>query len=179
MLKVLLLSIMVLSMARCAKFDPCLATPMGGTDSSLPQTFTSAEGGFKIGLPATRANTETKEKSFRWDIINRGQFHVTYFESGTVLKTSEDREAMLNKLREVVRAKSEGQFEVDSEITLAGHPGREFRIRRKHSLEIERMYLVNDRIYIVTAFVPEEWNCGMDHVIKTLDSFELMDATTN
>ena len=68
-------------------------------------------------------------------------------------------------------------MEVDTEISLAGHPGRELRIRGKHSFLIERIYVVNKRMYIVNAFVPDEMNCGLDEVIKTLDSFELIEES--
>jgi hypothetical protein len=172
MLKALLVAILVLSMARCARIDPC-SLPAGEMDNSLPQTFTSAEGRFKIGLPGTRANAESNDKSFKWTIINRGQFYVSYSDSETILEAPEVSETFINKLRDVARSKGDGEFEVDSEIRLAGHPGREFRIRRKHSLDIQRIYLVNKRMYMVTAFVPDEWNCKFDDVIKVLDSFEL------
>ena len=172
---------MLLSMARCSRVDPCSPLPAAEADGSIPQTFTSVEGRFKIDLPPTKSETEVDESkgyndtSFKWFIVNRGRFEVSYFDSPNVLEKPENSELLINKFREV-RLKS-GQVEVDTERRLAGHPGHELRIREKHSLQIERIYIVNKRLYMVHAFVPDEMNCGLDEVIKTLDSFALIEES--
>jgi hypothetical protein len=181
--KIFLIVVIAMSMARCARIDPCGTFPMQGNNSSLPQSFTSAEGRFKINLPPTIPKSETdnakgyNDTSFKWFILNRGEFEVSYFDSANILEASETSEPLLNKFRDIARAKGPGELEVDAEIRLAGHPGRELRIRNKHSLQIQRIYLVNKRLYLVNAFVPDELNCGLDDVVKTLDSFALIDET--
>lgn len=178
MLKVLLIAIMLVSMGRCTRFDPC-SWPPDRTGTPMPQTFTSVEGRFKIDLPPTKSETEVDESkgyndtSFKWLIINRGRYEVSYFDSPNVLETPENSEKLINHFREA-QAKS-GEVEVDTEIRLAGHIGRELRIRKQHSLLIERIYVVDKRMYVVSAFIPDEMNCGFDDVIKTIDSFELIE----
>ena len=181
MLKVLLISIMLLSMARCSRIDPCGPLPTDGEETLAP-TFTSVEGRFKIDLPPTKSETEVDESkgyndtSFKWFILNRGHFQVSYFDSPHVLETPENSEALINNFREATRSTS-GEVEVDAEIRLSGHPGRELRIKDKHSYRIERFYVVNKRLYMVNAFVPDELNCGLDNVLKRLDSFELIEES--
>ena len=183
MLKVILLSILVLSMARCSRLDPCAPAPMGGTSSALPQTFTSVEGRFKIGLPPTEKSPPDAEipndNSFKWNIVNRGMFWVSYFDSPTAVEAPGVSEPYLDQIREAVKSQTKGQLEVDSAITLAGHPGHELRFRTKHSVLIERIYLVNKRMYSVRAFVPDDWNCGFDDTMKIIDSFELIEESTS
>lgn len=168
-------------MARCARFDPCGDLPLG--KGTVPvQTFTSVEGRFRIGLPEIvvlpSANAQPKnenDKSFRWPVINRGEYEVRYVDGDSELEAPETSEAVINKLRELLRSKRPGEFEVDSEIRLRGHPGRELRIRDEQGLQIQRIYLVGQRMYLVGAFVPKKLECGLNDVVKTLDTFELIE----
>ena len=172
---------MLLSMARCARFDPCGDMPLG--KGTVPvQTFTSVEGRFRIGLPEvvvpSSANAQPKnenDKSFRWVVINRGQYEVRYVDGDRDLEAPEASEAVINRLRELLRSKRSGEFQVDSEIRLRGHPGRELRIRDEQGLQIQRIYLVGKRMYVVSAFVPNKLECGLNDVVKTLDTFELIE----
>lgn len=181
MFRALLLSVMLLSMARCARFNPCGAMPPG-TGTVPVQTFTSVEGRFRIGLPElvakSSANAETRkenDKSFRWVVINRGQFEVRYVDGDRELEAPEASEAVITNFRELLRSTKPGEFEVDSVIRLRGHPGRELRMRDEHGVQIHRIYLVGKRMYVVAAFVPYKLECGFDDVVKTLDSFEVIE----
>ncbi len=187
MLRVLLISVMLVSMARCAaRLDPCgnLWGPSGSPEGkTLPQTFTSDAGRFKIGLPAMSDRPEAgdeprgeNDKSFKLFVINRGQFEVRYVDRPWDLEAPDVRETIINSLRDHVRSRGEGQFEVDTEISLAGHPGRELRYRDERGLLIQRIYLVSKRMYLVTAFVPDRMvGCAGADVIKRLDTFEIIE----
>jgi hypothetical protein len=61
------------------------------------------------------------------------------------------------------------------ELTLAGHPGREIRIKDGSGINIQRFYLVGQRMYTVSAFVPSKLECALESVVKVLDSFELVE----
>lgn len=185
MLRVLLISVMLVSMARCAaRFDPCgnlwgpSASPSGKVE---PQTFTSVEGRFTIGLPKMNAEPRGEnEKSFKLFVINRAQFEVRYIDFGAELEAPDVSVPMVERLRNFTRSRGEGQFEVDSEITLAGHPGRELRYRDERGLLIQRIYFVSNRMYLVTALIPDRMvGCASEDVVKTLDTFEIIEENAS
>ena len=185
MLRILLVSVMLVSMARCAaRLDPC-GNRWGGVRAGepVPQTFTSAEGRFRIGLPhmnpeAGVESTGENDKTFKLFVINQAHFEVRYIDSGRELEAPDVSEPIIDHLRNFTRSsgQGQGQFEVDSEIRLAGHPGREFRYRDERGLLIQRIYLVSKRMYLVSAFVPERMaGCAGGDPVKTLDTFEIIE----
>ena len=53
--------------------------------------------------------------------------------------------------------------------------GREIRARDERGLLIQRIYVVGKRVYFVSAYVPSRLECGVEDVIKTLNTFELIE----
>ena len=171
--------LLLLLLTSCHFFDrwrgPCsiwpLPEPSGGTP--VTQNFTSAKGRFRIGLPGRDENAEDK-KDFNWFILNMGQVHVEYFDYDQVVDTPEVSENLLKQLRDVaVSKRPAGQVEVDSAITLAGHPGRELRLRDDSGTQIDRMYLAGNRLYVVSVFVSTSLHCRLGSAVKVLDTFEI------
>ncbi|HSK62652.1 MAG TPA: hypothetical protein VK893_02385 [Pyrinomonadaceae bacterium] len=120
------------------------------------------------------------DKSFKLFVLNRGQFEVRYIDGERELEAPDVSEPIIDNLRNFARSKGQGRFEVDSEIRLAGHPGRELRFRDERGLLIQRIYLVRKRMYLVTVFVPDRMvGCATEDVVKTLDTFELIEENAS
>jgi hypothetical protein len=149
-----------------------MSEPEGGTP--VEQNFASAEGRFRIGLPRGNEKAGNEKKEFTWFIMNAGQFHIRYSDHAHVLDTPEVSESYLKQLRDLIVSKRpNGQLEVDSAITLAGHPGREVRLRDDTGTQIDRIYLAGNRIYIVSVFVPKRLHCKLGSAVKVMDTFEI------
>lgn len=183
--KLVIAALFFLNATACYRFR----SPCDGPDIDMPvgkstEPFSSAEGRFVIGLPATRVSpvdskdpTEQQNKmvQFKWLVLNEGQYEVSYLDSDRDLETSENSHGVFDKLRDSVLSKGPGQLEVDKDLKLSDHPGREVRIRDDHGLTIMRFYLSGQRLYTVRVFVPRKLDCAMDGVERTLDSFKLID----
>ncbi|HKS09501.1 MAG TPA: hypothetical protein VJS13_08150 [Pyrinomonadaceae bacterium] len=148
-----------------------MAGPEGGTPVVLD--FASAEGRFRIGLYGD-GNREPEKKNFKWLIINQGQFYVEYHDYPQAVDTPEVSENLLKQLRDLVVSKRPGgQLEVDSLLTLSGHPGREIRMRDETGIQVDRIYLAGNRMYIVGVFIPKSLDCKLGSAVKVLDTFEI------
>jgi hypothetical protein len=164
--------------------DADRAPQLKATSSILAQTFSSIEGRFKIALPPRAAD---KPKSYdgpkgriettryKWFVLNHGQYQVSYSDSDRILENASDSKRILDNLRELLLSKSGGDLEGDLELTLAGHPGREIKIKDGSGINIQRFYLVGRRMYTVSVFVPRKLECALESVVKVLDSFELVE----
>lgn len=149
---------------KCGEVPPIPDPPA----SSIPaQTFSSAEGRFKIGLPpraadksesydGSRGHIETTR--YKWFILNQGQYQVSYSDSDRILENASDSERIFDNLRDKLLSKGAGHLEGDLELKLAGHPGREVKIKDESGINIQRFYLVGKRMYTVSVFVPSKWN---------------------
>jgi hypothetical protein len=193
-LETILSAAIVLSSTSCAHTQdrgPCGALPPipDAPASSIPeQTFSSPEGRFKIALPPTTASPTTSYDGangriettiYKWSVLNHGQYQVSYSDSDRVLENAADKEIVFNNLRDLLLSKGPGQIESDTQLQLAGHPGREIRIKDGNGINIYRAYLVGRRMYTISAFVPGKLECAMEAVVKVLDSFELVDDNLN
>ena len=175
-LKILTLCLLLVTATSCYRFrGPCSLWPMldpsGGTPMTEP--FLSTEGRFRIGLPGPGRVPESDDKTFKWFIINAGQYLIFYRDRETAVDTPENSQVILDKLREY--ASSRGKVTAESEISVSGHPGREFRIDTGGGTEIDRIYLAGNRIYFVTVFVPRSLDCKVGAAVRVLDTFEILD----
>ena len=180
-LKILFLCFLVLTSTSCYKLyrfrGPCSIWPMEDPPASgpiLPRTFTSAEGRFRIGLPPKEGKAAGNRIEFEWFILNQGRFVVSYSDAAFVLDTPEQSQTILDRYRDGVMKNRPAMLEVDSPISLAGHPGRELRIKNEHGVEIDRIYLAGNRIYVVSLWVHESLSCKLESAIKVLDTFEIL-----
>ena len=145
----------------------------------MEPTFTSVEGGFRIELPPAKpsqadpSDTQHRMKRFKWLVLNQAQYEVDYMDSDNDFEDAQAQD-FFDKLRDAVAAKGPGQLELDRDLSLSGHPGREIRIRDDGGLNIQRWYVVGKRLYTVAAFVPRKLDCAIDGVVKVLDSFKLV-----
>ena len=146
--------------------------------SSTPlQPLSSAEGRFRIGLPAKDEDPDldknSESKRYNWFLLNIGRFQVLYLDRDFALDTPDVRQSIFDSYRN--RGLSHGKLVSDSEMTLAGHPGREFRVTNEAGTQIDRIFLAGNRIYILSVFVPEGLSCKLDSAVKILDTFEIID----
>ena len=189
-LKGMFLAAVLLSLTGCASAQdrvkcgelPPIPDPPG---SSIPaQTFSSTEGKFKIGLPPRAAekpesydgpNGHIETTRYRWFVLNHGQYQVSYSDSDRILENAADNERIFDNLRDLLLSKGAGHLEGDLELKLAGHPGREIKIKDASGINLHRFYLVGQRMYTVSVFVPSKLECALDSAVKVLDSFELVE----
>lgn len=177
--KILVLCLLLLMLTSCQQIarwrGPCsiwpLPPPEGGTP--VTQNFASAEGRFRIGLPGGGAGTaaENETKTFKWFILDQGQFQIAYVDRETPADTPENSQAILDKAREI--SSSRGKLTVDAEVSASGHAGREFRMETEGGTQIDRIYLAGNRVYILNVFVPKSWHCKVPSAVKVLDTFEI------
>ena len=162
------------------RLDPCsklTPDPPGG--EVLPKTFSSAGGGFKVALPPTRpvereAGDERVGETYRWFVFNRAQYELAYVESDRQLEDPATSAEVFDRLKRNALSKGLGRVEVDRELKLGTHPGRELWTRNENGVFIQRFYIADRRLYIFTALVWSKLEgCALGDVLKTLDSFEL------
>jgi hypothetical protein len=114
------------------------------------------------------------KKEFKWLIINLGEFYVNYYDYPQVVETPEVSESLLNRLRDLIVSKRpNGQLEVDSVITLSGHPGREIRMRDDTGIQVDRIYLAGNRLYVVSVFIVRRLDCKLGSAMRVLDTFQI------
>lgn len=164
---------------KCGELPP-ITSPPGS--SILAQTFSSAKGRFKIGLPPREAerpdsydglNGHITTTRYIWVVANYGRFQISYSDSDRILEHA-NSERVFDNLRDLLVSKG-GHLEGDLKLELAGHPGREIKIKDGSGIDIQRFYLVGQRMYTVSGFVPSKLECALESVIKVLDSFELIE----
>jgi len=106
--------------------------------------------------------------------LNQARYEISYWDFANNVETSGNTQAFFDRLRDSASAKATAQLEVDKDLSLSGHPGRELRFRDDTALSIQRYYVVGNRLYAVAAVVPHKLDCALERVVQTLDSFELI-----
>jgi len=188
-MRVITLTLVFFSLTACSAaqtISKCGDWPIPEPHNSSPlqQSFSSVQGRFKIGLPPSEADKpesydgprgHIETTRFKWFVLNRGQYEITYSDYDKIIENQSDNKKIFDNIRDLLLTKAPGHLEVDSVLSLDGHPGREIRIRDAKGIDIQRFYLVGQRMYKVSAFVPVKLECALDSVIKILDSFALLE----
>jgi hypothetical protein len=160
----------------CGKLTPAPDPPGGEV---LPRTFSPEGSGFRVGLPPKRrvegeADDGRVGETYRWFVFNQGQYEISYVESGRQLEDPATSAEVFDRLKQDALSKGLGRVEVERELRLGTHPGRELRTRNENGVFIQRFYVAGGRLYIFSAFVWSKLEgCALGDVLKTLDSFEL------
>lgn len=166
----------------CSELTAVLSQPTPG-EKKLEQTFSPGEGKFKINLPPTKPvepelingrKSTVRMTRYRWFTLNRGSFEVSYLDGERRLDDASISKTILDNLRNALMSKGEGKLETDKDLFLDNFPGREIKIKDAKGINIARFYLVEKRLYSVSAFIPIKLECAVGDVTKTLDSFELV-----
>jgi hypothetical protein len=146
--------------------------------------FTSVDGGFSIALPKQISAYEPRSTdtpaghvelvTYRWrmaealftvvrtdrpekDLEATGQRYIDVF-----------RDNLMNRMQSKAKLLSE------TNISLAGHPGRELRLEFSDGFIIARIYLVGNRLYQALAAYPTANKAQEPKLVKVLDSFKLL-----
>ena len=178
LLTILTVSFVFLSGAACYH-SPCdVPSELIPDGPVLERSFSSKEGGFKIGLPPREPvqseQDDPRSTTFKWLVLNGGSYEVSYFDSGKELEHNGERSKVFDNLRDSLLSKRTGKLEVDKDLLLSGHPGREIKITDDKGIDIRRIYFVGERIYTVAVYVPINLECALDGAVKVLNSFEFI-----
>ena len=184
LLLIILISGVGLCFAQDSSPSPSEAPRTTKSETDLPQTFTSAEGGFTIALPQkpTEQRTEPvgdgklKFHVFHWTTPS-GEYTVDYIDTTRLLEDPKISKVILDNARDGGIKKENGKLLGERDLNLDGHVGREFKIEASDGVFIDRVYLVKRRFYSLTAFIPTAKLAEEAAAIKILDSFKLIEGT--
>ena len=113
------------------------------------------------------------------------EYSVAYTTFGRDLESLQSSKLTLDGIRDHVLIKESGKLLSEEDISAQGHPGRALVIEAADGIFRDRYFLVGNRLYTVTVFVPrvkaaseadtEGIRKSQEAVAKRfLDSFELL-----
>lgn len=182
----LLITLVICSTVICAQEvrvggQPTITAPLGS------ETFSSSEGRFSISLPKRPSGYRSQSPEspaghveavlFNW-IIPYGRFAVAYIDRPEPLEMVSKN--VLDNFRDSLVAKSEaikGKLINEAEITIEKHPGRELKFELPDGLFLMRIYLVNQRMYQLSATIKNDKRSQETEAAKTFASFKLLNQT--
>lgn len=163
------------------KKKPPSPDSLKGADS-----FMSLEGRFSIALPQqisgygplsedTPNGRVTYGDAYNW-LLEGARFDVLSAEKVKPVADTAEAKALLSRMAEGMKAEvtqKGGKLLSDTEISIAGYPGRELRFESSDASLINRIYFVGSHLYQVTAFFKKDAKL-QESVVKILDSFKLL-----
>jgi hypothetical protein len=151
-----------------------------------PQTFTSLEGRFTIALPQqvsgfrgittdTPKGRVTLGDAYSWRLPN-SQYEVGYIDPTLTPNFSGDGKAFVDGVAVGLAAQmatKNGKLLSNVEIPVAGGYGREVKLEFSDFFYVQRIYLVNQRMYQVAVGFKKDAN-PREETAKILDSFKVL-----
>ena len=182
LLLIILISGVGFCFAQESNSSPSVAPLTTKSKTDLQQTFTSVEGGFTVALPEkpTEQRTEPvgdgklKFHVFHWT-TSLAEYTIDYLDTTRLLEDPKISKVILDDARDEGIKKENGKLLGERDLDLDGHVGREFKIAVSDGIFIERVYLVKQRFYSLTAFIPTDKSAEEAAAIKILDSFKLIE----
>lgn len=168
-------------LAQNSQVSTTSSAPQGNIN--LPQTFTSSECDFTIGLPGTPSSERHPFKSkdgqeqlysylFTW-ATNLGVFSVRCTDTTTAVGDPVYSRNALNSLRDLLVSKNTAlNLARDADISAEGYPGREIFLEDADGILIQRFYLVGQRAFDLHVYLPKALRSKQSEAIKILDSFK-------
>jgi len=148
--------------------------------------FVSTDGRFSIALPPdyhgftpVSANTAAGKitgDSYDWS-MKEGRFTAGYIDRPEVLEEPAMAGKTLDFMRDnmIERSKPKaGKFVGEQSMSGLGHPGREIRIEFPDGLFIERIFLVNKRMYLLSVILHQDQLSKENIAVRCLDSFKIL-----
>lgn len=145
------------------------------------QAFTTDEGRFTIALsekPKFEFQTfeiEGKRMDaymYTW-LTAQGEYEVKWFDFPLTFNEPEVIKHTLDRVRDRLISKGDVKLLSEIEISLDGFAGREWKVEVPDGVFMARAYLVNQRFYQVTTFIPKDKKSQETAAAKVLDSFKL------
>ncbi len=156
---------------------------LGGCDEAVEwQSFESEDGRFSVSFPGT-PEEQVESVTTAIGTIETQFFVVTQKDMAYSVNladyppeviAAEDIQQMLDGARDGAVSNVNGELLEEKELVLNGHPGREFKVKVEDEDIVvrARIYLVNERLYVVQALSTERLASSED-IEKFLDSFQL------
>lgn len=148
--------------------------------------FMSLEGRFSIALPANKHgfqplafDTPTGRvtgDAFTWN-MKEARFSAGYVDTNQILVGRTDKKDFFDRLRDglLTKARSaQGKLIREKDTSLNDHPGREMKFELADGVFMNRVYLVANRMYQMTAILKGEQVNNDETVVKVFDSFKLL-----
>jgi len=165
-----------------------LAVLLGGCDGTAEQrdlewlNFESESGRFSVLFP-DEPDEQVESVQTAIGVIESQFFMVTQKDMAYSVNLADyppemiaagDTQQMLDGARDGAVSNVNGELLEEKELTLSGHPGREFKVKVEDEGIIvrARIYLVNERLYVIQALSKERLASSED-IDKFLNSFEL------
>jgi hypothetical protein len=136
-------------------------------ESPVSQIFISSDGCFSIHPPdrPSKAEAEAYDSpkgrvsgyKYSW-YTSDGIYNISYSEFPYELDDVRISNKFLNNLRDKLVSKVHGQLQTDAPLSIDDYPGREIIIRKSDGALIERMYLVDRRLFQLSNFVTKAAN---------------------
>lgn len=165
-----------------------LAVLLGGCDGATEQkdlewlNFESESGRFSVLFPGA-PDEQVESVQTAIGVIETQFFMVTQRDLAYSVNLADyppemiaagDTQQMLDGARDGAVSNVNGELLEEKELTLGGYPGRELKVRvEEEGIVVRaRIYLVNERLYVIQAMSKERLASSED-IDKFLDSFEL------
>lgn len=147
------------------------------------ETFTSLEGRFSISLPKqihgySPKSADTPEGHVEGSFFNwrtaEGDFLVGYVDRPEMVESLSKK--VLDSLHDSMLTGNDDKTKLagETDISIAGHPGREMKFERPDGLLILRVYLVRNRIYQALVVIPADKKAQESAAVKILASFKIL-----
>ncbi|HEX5706174.1 MAG TPA: hypothetical protein VFX96_02690 [Pyrinomonadaceae bacterium] len=177
------------AVARAQEIQVETRNPPAPSRAAGAEVFTSIEGGFSIALPPrihgystvtndTPKGKETVGDTLTW-VLDGTQYDVMSIEMPGAPTTAADIKAVIARGADSTIANltgKGGKLLGNTEISLAGHAGRELKFEVGPREVVYRIYLVGRKAYQLTA-VYEPTGGKRENVVRVLDSFRLLSAS--
>jgi hypothetical protein len=163
-------------------FVLCLMSVYAAAQGSAWKEFHSVDGKFSVEMPGDPEESvvtvnigsgDRHSNTFTYSDEGLNQFMVAYSDRTSKEPRKSSNEELFDKVRKGILIATEGKLLSESSVTLSGFPGREIVLERGDGTrQTERFYLVNDRVYQVSADIRKR-GLGTADVERFLNSFRL------
>jgi hypothetical protein len=171
----------------CSPLCAAQAPPPAVTNSSNTSGFISLNGRFKISLPQTVNSFEAISlqtpkgmatgDDFKWQ-VPEGFFGIAYIDGPDSYLDPETAKQALNRIHEqiVLKVHTVNGKLSETDISLSGNPGREYKMELPDNLLLVKVYLSGNRMYQLTLLLTKELQSQAAAAMKILNSFTILTA---
>jgi len=141
------------------------ANPPQPADDFVPahwKEFISTDGSFKVLMPGAPKDVSQPIDNKPGSAVahlyalttGTAEYAVGYTPFGRDLETLQSSKTTLDGIRDRILAKENGKLLSEEDISAGGHPGRAMVIEVSDGIFRDRLFLIGNRLYSVTVFMP-------------------------